>query len=293
MLEPDELWRRVAAGNSLDGLGLTRIDSRWNLRSIGSPGRPWSHKDPLPTIQKVILRDLDLSDAELHHFRFFDCKFENCVFDGARLVDLRMWGTSVRRSSFRKARIAGGMGGDTRSPNEWHGVDFDGADLRASSHTSESYIDCNFSSAKLTRVDFDGSRHTRSRFSGLMEEVEFRALPKGVKRSNVVNVMEGVDLSSATVRDSTFHKLDLSDCRLPTSPDHLSFEDRGYFAHRVLNAIHASGRPHTFLRVVMERTAEDSLPGGGGPGFQHRLDVGETTEEIDEAVALMRTCGAR
>jgi uncharacterized protein YjbI with pentapeptide repeats len=157
----------------------------------------------------------------------------------------------------------------------------------------ESYVDCDFSGAKLRRVDFEGSRHTRSRFAGTLDDCEFRALPKGVKRGKLTNAMDGVDFGDATVRFTSFHHLDLSRCVLPASPDHVKFEDCGLFAARVLEAIPRSGKPHLVLRALMERTRDYALPGGGGPGFRHRLDVGETPEEISDAEALMRVCGAR
>ena len=184
------------------------------------------------------------------------------------------------------------MGGDEKHPNRWLSVDFSGANLRNTAHYMESYVDCSFGNAKLRRVDFEGSRHTRSQFAGLLDDCEFRALPKGVKRGKAKNTMEGVDFGGATVRFTGFHKLDLTSCALPLSSDHLKFDDCGLFAVRVLEAISRSGKPHVILRALMERTRDYALPGGGGPGFRHRLDLGETPEEVNDAEALMRACGA-
>lgn len=292
MPAPDEIWRRLASGQGLDGLGLSRVDGRWNLRSIGSPLSPWSSSEPLPLLKKVHLRDLDLSGAEMTHFRFFDCIFRNCIFDGASLQDMRMWGTRVQDCSFRRARIAGGMGGDQRSPNEWERVDFAYSDLRRSSHFMESYVDSNFSGAQLAKVDFEGSRHVRSVFQGELTEVEFRALPKGVKRGRVRNTMDRVDFGSAIVRFSTFHDLDLSSATLPNSPIHLRFEDRRLFATRVLAAADAARLANVWLRTMMEIHVRDAPVGGGGPGFQHREDLGDTAQEVADAVRLMLSCGA-
>lgn len=292
MIDSDSVWRRLATGDALDGLGLTKVDGRWNLGSIGPPPHPWGRKDDLPTFRRVSLRGLDFSGTRLENFRFFDSVVDDCVFDGAKLLDWRMWSTSISRSSFRNSVIEGGMGGNDKLPNKWVSVDFSGANLRNTAHYMESYVDCDFGDAKLRRVDFEGSRHTRSRFAGLLDDCEFRALPKGVKRGRGQNTMEGVDFGLATVRFTGFHKLDLSSCVLPISSDHLKFDDCGLFAVRVLEAIPRSGKPHLVLSALMERTRDYALPGGGGPGFRYRLDLGDTSEEIDDAEALMRACGA-
>ena len=298
VLDSDVVWRRLAAGASLDGLGLSRVEGRWNLRSIGGPRPPWSGKDDLPEFRGATFAGLDLSGAELQHFRFFDCSFDDCVLDGADLVDWRQWSTSVRQCSFRTARIMGSMGGARRPPSSWQEVDFSRADLRDTAHHTESYTDCDFSHARLKGVSFDGSRHVRSTFAGPLEDVEFWSHPQGSRSSLLghlryreANRMDGVDLSAATVRFCTFNRLDLSACVFPSSPDHLRFDDRGAFAARVLDAI--QGAEHVVLRVLMEHELQDAPPRVGGPGFRHRLDLGDSPEEIESAVALMRGCGAR
>lgn len=292
MTDWHSVWRRLAMGESLDGLGLKKRDGRWDLRGIGQPPIPWARGSKLPTFRRVMLRGCDFSGTWMWNLRLFHTTIDDCVFDGAHLVDWRALGTSVTRCSFREADLQGGFGGDGKNPNQWRSVDFTSAIFRDTAHYMESYEDCDFGDAKLRRVDFEGSRHIRSRFAGLIDDCEFRALPKGVRRAKVKNTMEGVDLGRATVRFTDFHMLDLSACVLPESPEHLKFADAGVFAQRVLREISRSDKPHLILRVLMERTRDNAPPGGGGPGFRHRLDLGDTPEEIEHAEALMRACGA-
>ena len=44
---------------------------------------------------------------------------------------------------------------------------------------------------------------------------------------------------------------------------------------------------------MMEGHMYDAVDGGGGPGFQHRDDLGDTEEERASAEALLRSLGAR
>ena len=293
-MDADVVWRALAGGADPAALGLGRTGGRWDLRSLPAPSLPWSRRDPLPHVRRVTFRGLDLSGTDLPSFRFTDCRFVDCVFDGAALADWRLWSTSVQDCSFRGASLAGaGMGGDRRHPTTWQGVDLSGADLRDTAHHAETYLDCTFRDARLTRVDFAGSRHVRSRFAGRLDEVEFRAAPRGRDRSRTPNTMDGVDLRAATVRFGTFSGLDLSRCLLPTAPDHLRFDDRRVFAARVLDRADGIDRANVSLRITMVGHLRDAPAGGGGPGFQHRLDLGETPAEVDSAVALLRSCGAR
>jgi uncharacterized protein YjbI with pentapeptide repeats len=294
MLNPDQTWGRLASGGSLAGLGLARVDGRWDMRSLGTPTQPWKKGDVMPsaTLRRVALRDLDLSGATLEHFTFFDCLIENCVFDGATLFDFGMFGTRVVNCSLKETTYDGGMGGDRRHPNEWIRVDFSRGDLRKSFHSSELYEDCDFSNSRLDRVDFDGSRHRRSRFVGPFEELAFHA-SSTMWRSRQKNTMDGVDFAGATIRDSAFHDLDLSSCVLPRSSDHLVFDRRRVFAARVLDALQASARDNVDLRVTMEAHLRHAPRGDGGPGFQHVRDLGGHEQEINEAVALLLSLGAR
>jgi hypothetical protein len=75
-------------------------------------------------------------------------------------------------------------------------------------------------------------------------------------------------------------KVDLSRSLLPASPDHLRFDDRRYFAARVLETAQQTGHDNPSLTVMMERHLRDAPEGGGGPGFQHKRDLGDTAEEI-------------
>lgn len=294
VMDSDQVWRRLAEGLALDGLALSRIDGRWNLRSLGSPQRRWSRKDPLPTINRVLMKSLDFSGSTLPHFRFIDCRFVDCIFDEADLSDWRLWDSVLVESSFRDAKLKGAnMGGDQRGPNRWSSIDFSRSDLRGTAHGSESYDGCDFSRARLDQVNFEGSRHTGSRFAGRIGEVEFRAAPKGAKRVQERNCMRGVDLGDATVRFCSFNQIDLSECIFPSAPEHLRFDDRGQFARRVLGAARDANNDNPWLRVMMETHVRDVGEGTDGPGFQHESDLGESADEIAEAVRLMRLCGAR
>lgn len=294
MYDWSQIWRLLSAGRDLAGLGLGKVSGRWDLRGIKEPATPWSRREPNPTFRRATLRGLDFSEGSLNHFRFFDCSFVDCIFDNADLSDSRLWGSSIIECSFRGAQLGMvGMGGDRRHPNSWTDVDFSRADLRNSAHYAERYTNCEFSDSLLNRVNFEGSVHEGSVFSGRMEEVEFRATPRDGRRSSAKNEMSGVVLTRATVRFSSFNMLNLGAANLPRGLDYLQFEERGRFARMALEAARKSQSTNVSLRVMMEVHVRDAPPGGGGPGFQHKLDLGETDAEVREAVALLMNCGAR
>jgi len=174
----------------------------------------------------VTWRGRDFSGQALPHQRLFDSLIEDCTFDGATLEDLRMWGTTIRRCSFKKTNLRnsalGGVDGTKR--NVFEDVSFTETDLRGTVYVSPAFTRCTFVRCKLKKVDFQGSVFSDCRFEGNLDEVLFyRHAFRG--EAFPPNEMRGVDFSAAKLSFVEFRNLDMTDVRWPTDADHLVLTD--------------------------------------------------------------------
>jgi hypothetical protein len=102
-------------------------------------------------------------------------------------------------------------------------VTFERADLREANPGSADFLDCDFASAKLTKVEFNGNGLLRCRFAGLLNEVIFSKNP--VSGDTGEGVLEDVDFSEARLRWCSFRGYDLKSVRLPNSANHIVFRN--------------------------------------------------------------------
>lgn len=216
----------------------------------------------------------------------------DCRFDTANCKGWSLWGCRVEDTSFEDAVLADAAmaGWHHRRPkkyaNEWRRVDFRRADLRGTSHSHELYEDCDFTDARLDDVDFDGSRHVRSRFAGILRDVIFSRRPLG-RRHGEPNPMKDVDLTDATLMDVEFRGLDLLSTRLPQSPDHVTYRPRSAVAVQVLRMIEERRLDLADLRVIARLDIERG-PRGDAIGIVHVSELGADETERASAVALLR-----
>jgi uncharacterized protein YjbI with pentapeptide repeats len=228
-----EIWHRLAHGKSLAHLGIPTRDGRVDLRGLLAPQVKVTPLRPgvdalknITVVRSQSWRDLDFSTARLDSLRFFDCKIENCLFEGCQCRDWRMWGTTVADSSFDSADLRkAALGGvDNGKRNIFRRVDFSRADFRQTAHGSAEMIDCIFNNAKLVKVDFQGTVFVRCRFVGELNDVLFyqhgfrgEAFPP--------NEMESVDFSNATLRNVEFRGLDMASVKWPNDGEHIVIDN--------------------------------------------------------------------
>ncbi|MFS0702604.1 pentapeptide repeat-containing protein [Cellulomonas sp. 179-A 4D5 NHS] len=246
-------------------------------------------------LRGVTLSGLDLSGATWESLRLLDVRVEDCVFDDARLPDLRMWESRWTDCSMRGTRLNGGsMAGRTpvwrrRGSTQWAGVDFTGADLRDTAHGGELYTGCDFSHARLESVDFSDARHVRSRFAGVLREVFFYRRAPQSSRLRPVNEMRDVDLTAARLTDCSFFGLDLASARLPSAALHVIALGKVPVARRVLALMTSTGTLESMigLRVAMEYWIEEGPDTPTAWGIADRASLGESDEERNRALALV------
>lgn len=138
-----EVVARLVRGVPLDGLGLGRVNGRWDLRGMRfsavkrSPGPSagdysTTRMEGVDTLRGVRLEGLDLSGSAWEHLRMFSVTVRDCVLEGAQVPDLRMWDSYWLDCSLRGTDLrSSSMGGSTplwrRSGTmSWTGVDFTG-----------------------------------------------------------------------------------------------------------------------------------------------------------------------
>ncbi len=163
--QPDRLrlvreTRAWLAGQGQRPGGLDEHRGRTDLRGIPLTASPATIGDKDDPSAGVVWDSLDLSGAQLEQLRVFAGTITNCVFDGAGLAGLRLWGSAIADSTFRRADLRGGALGTAvwhGRRNTWRNVVFDRANLREATFTAAILDTCSFekTSKQLHLVDCD------------------------------------------------------------------------------------------------------------------------------------------
>ena len=228
----EEVVARLLAGRPLDGLELGEHDGRVDLRGLPFPQPQrlrrfeqdgWFIEELSDRVcfKGARLARLDLSGAVLDTVRFWDTTIEDCRFDGARCQHLGLVRTQIVECSFDGADFRqAALGAWADGGNVYQRVSFVGADLRIGSCPAATFIDCDFSDARLEKVDFQSSSFVRCRFAGELREVMF--YDHGFKTGKPdPNPMEDVDFSNAVLIDVEFRHLNLDKVTFPKDAGHL------------------------------------------------------------------------
>lgn len=211
-----EIWKQLTQGRRLDGIGASKIGKRYDLRNL-HVAEPYPIKKMrtniadvtflrgITSIEDAIWRSIDFSFSRLPGLRFLRCHIDDCVFDHCQMRDLRVWGTKFSNVSFRSADLRdGSLGGvDRGERTSFRNADFTAADLRDIGCNAAEFVGCDFSHAKLDKVDFQSSTFTDCIFEGELREVLFYR--RGFEGEQFPpNEMTRVDLRGAKLRWSQF-----------------------------------------------------------------------------------------
>lgn len=296
-----EVFGRLLSGKPLADLRLGEYEDRIDLRGLPLP-RP----EALNTFQKagwvvqelggllkfegVRLENLDLSQSQLEGCRFIRSAISNCRFDQARCQDWRLWAVEVTNSSFvgadlRKAVLGAWYEG---RGDTYRRVTFSGANLRSIVCPAATFIDCDFGTAQLAKVDFQSSSFVRCRFAGLLREVIF--YDHGFKTGKPeANPMEDVDFSDAELRMVEFRRLNLDRVTFPRSDDHLIVRNYRCVLERAVRELQEDAR-WKGLRAVIEHRLKWAGPRQEVGEFNRRdlLEAGGEAEAEFAADLLRR-----
>lgn len=259
----------LAVGQLPADLGWGVIGGRLDLRGLPAPlpkrsnrreidGRFVEELSESLTIRGASLSNLDLSGAQLESLRMFDSTVSDCVFDAARCQDWRLWGCQVRDSRFIGTDLRHSALGpwlDGRG-NVYERVDFSRADLRFISCLAATFVDCDFTDARLEKIDFQSSSFIRVRFAGELREIIF--WDHGFRTGKPdPNPMREVDFTDARLRGVEFRRLNLDSVRFPTSADHLVVHNYRCVIERALGFLrNDDSRIGRLLRATFEAHAK-------------------------------------
>ncbi len=199
-----------------------------------------------------------------------------------------MWGTTIRDCSFSGTNLReSGMGGvDGRKINTFDGVRFDHTDMRGTAHHAAVFTDCSFDHAKLTKVDFQGSRFKRCIFRGELREVLF--YDHGFRgEAFEANRMENVDFSGAQLRWVEFRRLDLDSVIFPTDEDHIIIPNYPAFLDYALRELQGSKSHADKVLFVQLQSEKKWLGTRRTTGVFNRLDFLEYPEG-SEAISRLK-----
>src|SRR5205807_9649259 len=135
-------------------------------------------------------------------------KITHCRFDQADCTRCRLRATDVIDCTFKGAilqRAALGPWHDGRG-NLYQSVSFAHADLRDFVSTTGTFVDCDFSYARIAKNDFESSSFIRCKFAGELREVIFWDHGFKTGKPNP-NPMEDVDFSEAKLHWVEFRRL--------------------------------------------------------------------------------------
>lgn len=210
--------RRWLLGQGPRPAGLDEVDGQVDLRGIPLTAAPSTVGDPQDPGAGVRWEALDLSGAQLEELRVFGGHVAGCRFDGASLTGLKLWGTTVEDSSFRRADLrsrALGTGDWRGLRTVWRRVAFDRADLRESVFLGCVLETCTFE--KTSRLlQITDSEVRGCTFSGLLTSL----LVSGQGHQVPVSPDAfSADLGQAVLRDSKIEGYSLDQVRLPAQED--------------------------------------------------------------------------
>lgn len=202
--------------------GLGHVGERVDLRGLAMPaprirgetGTGYSYGETIQ-IRGARWSGLDLSGSNLEHLRFHEAEITNCLFDGVKASDLRLWRSTVADSSFAGADLRQAVIGTWLEGrgNTWRRVSFDGADLRGAVMAGGSLEGCTFAAARLAGVWFTQMTLIDCVFVGPLERLVFdcrahREIPEP-------GPLTRVDFGGAEFRDVDFRGFRVQDVRWP------------------------------------------------------------------------------
>jgi uncharacterized protein YjbI with pentapeptide repeats len=260
-----EVFARLTAGKALDDLALGEFQGRVDLRGLPAPvptrlqrfesrGRFYEELGGLLRFEGCRLESLDLSGAFLDSLRFLHTRIADCRFDQARCQRWRMWAVDVSDTSFDEADLRNSVLG------AWHDgrgdvfrtSSFRKANLREIISDAGTFVDCDFSHAKLIKIDFGSTSFIRCRFAGELREVIFwdHGFETGKPEPNQ---MEDVDFTEARLREVEFRRLNLDNVKLPASDEHVIVHRYRCVLDRALHALADDPHPNApALRAFLE-----------------------------------------
>lgn len=265
-----------AAGPVVSPFGAT--EGREDLRglsltsaTLGRVGRlsVGDSEGPAPARPGVLNRwsGLDFTAGDLADSNWIQLEITDCVFDDAKLENLRCWGVLVKSCSFRRANLHHSQLGASAEfwPNRavWENDDLSHADLRRAT-ASARFEQVNFANAKFTGTDFAWSDLVDCTFRGIVYGLSIGRLPvTGAPRQWR---LAGVNMADARPRRVRFQGVNFGDrgidISLPEDIDHWHVDAWPQFLVRVAAqiAVLPEGMEKTTAQIWLDYATRESGP---------------------------------
>jgi len=314
-LKKEEAWKRLVSGESLAGLSLTTKGGRIDLSGLNlrKPQALESWQTALANVTRIepngifrdtVLRDLDLTASKLLSIHFIGCEISNCCFDDCEMEDFRIYATTTRDSTFRRANLketalgaASIQGPYQRKRNSFIGVDFSQADLRKTSYVAAAFEGCFFRNTKLSNIDFGTTSFKDCIFEGELRQVRFwrsDLFARGYPESAFPpNEMVGIDFSNAKLRDVEFRGLSLDRVRLPDDAAHIMINDFPGVLDKLISVFRQQGDETArslvaFLGVYRKWTVPNAR------GVLNKQDLADIAPDaVERVVGLLQQFAAK
>jgi uncharacterized protein YjbI with pentapeptide repeats len=268
-------------------LAFGTYDNRLDLRGFVYPGDKFDER------RGGNLESVDFSGATFPRVDFADAAIRDCRFDGAVFRELHVWASSVVDTSFRGANLSHAMFWGRRAPTLVRRVDFALANLGGgSARECAQFEDCDFTSARLSATEF-ACDLTRCRFAGHVEGLVLNGQDTDYRGGKVIPRpvhVRAVDFSAAELELVAFRWVDLTDLRLPLSPDLRVVENWPAVHERIRAATAGSSREQTSFSVRFELGYEPrwAVP----PRYAHLIELNtlrsnDTVEGYDQFIQLL------
>lgn len=305
----EAVMAELASSGDLGRAGVSRTrEGLWNLTREELLRREPDYSGTLPRgrICGSELKSIDFSgvvwkDLSLENVVIADCRFDRALLESWTMTEVQWSHVTFRRARFDVFAM-GGQGSPRRSSRmSYEDCDFSGADMRDTFHTAENYIGCRFLGSRLAGVDFDGSAHHGSVFSGTLEDVVFRRKSRrDLLRLSKPNSMLDVDFSTARLVDCRFQGLTLSGAVMPSPEFHLIFQPKVATARRVLAELRRRGEQGsseadwmTNLAIRMREVVQDGPVALHSFAILDKATIAEGIEDQRRAEELVRACATR
>ncbi|EXG82831.1 pentapeptide repeat-containing protein [Cryptosporangium arvum] len=191
---------RLAAGRSLDDLGLATVDGLLDLRGLPAAGL---------VVTGARLTGLDLSYASLPEARLTDVEWRQCRFDSVDLSAAVIVGGSLAESTVRRADLR-----DTSvAGSSWESVDLVGSKFAYFAAERVTFTHTTFPA--LASVGFTRCSFERCRFLGGLSGVRF--LGRQTRDDRAPAVLRGVSFFSDNLRYAEFDGMEFDDVTFPGS----------------------------------------------------------------------------
>lgn len=217
----------------LRGIQLSTLDKEIK---ISSGNHSVIQKYGTLKLKKNLLSSVDFSYSDICYSSFKKMTFENCIFENTKAIELRITASHFNNCIFKKTNlfysyINKNIFNDSGSFNN---CDFIESNLSKCIFYFPVINNCRFIDCDLDETNFNGSRFSNTKFSGLLDSIWFRGYARNVMCNSIYsmfkkknkNPMLNVNFEDAILKGISFAGgIDLRNCIFPENDNYIFLKD--------------------------------------------------------------------